>query len=79
MSGKKMAADELICLYKQGDRKFTNLDLSSTDLSGKDLLGINLSNSALANTDLFKTNLRETKLALVGMRCANLEISTYSW
>ena len=59
---RKIKSEYIKYLYKNGERNFSNMDLSYLDLSYQNLKNINLKNSNLSFTNLNFTNLEYSNL-----------------
>jgi hypothetical protein len=67
-----MKPAELLKLYKQGTRDFSNQDLRSTSFVGQDLSGVNLSGSDIRGTDFTNTILQNADFT--GVRAGLLPV-----
>jgi uncharacterized protein YjbI with pentapeptide repeats len=63
-----MRIEELLALYKEGQRDFPGSDLSGMDFTCEDLSGINLAGAALRKTRLCETNLANANFQNADLR-----------
>ena len=62
--GNALEVDQLLELYKQGQRNFSNIDLSNAQLRSVTLIGIDLRGSTLNKADLSSANLIDAKITV---------------
>ena len=61
-TSRRMAADEFLSAYANGQREFANVVLTDADLSGIDLSGVGLRDADLQGVNLRDTNLSDANL-----------------
>ncbi|MFM7887189.1 MAG: pentapeptide repeat-containing protein [Pseudanabaena sp.] len=72
MGVNALEVDHLLELYRQGQRNFSNIDLSNAQLRSVTLTGIDLRGSTLNNADLSSANLIDANLTGANLIETNL-------